>query len=58
MIENSKQNCGQPPITKLIHNNRSYTENANISYQLNTHSTNVGRELTDKLPTADENANQ
>ena len=58
MIVNSKRNCAQPPVTKLIHNNRSYTEKASIAHQLNTHFINVGRELADKLPITNENVNQ
>ena len=58
MIVNSKRNCAQPPVTKLIHNNRSYTEKASIAHQLNTHFINVGRELADKLPMTNENVNQ
>ena len=46
------------PVTKLIHNNRSYTEKASIAHQLNTHFINVGRELADKLPMTNENVNQ
>ena len=37
MIVNSKRNCAQPLVTKLIHNNRSYTEKASTAHQLNTH---------------------
>ena len=58
MIVNSKRNCAQPPVTKLIHNNRSYTKKASIAHQLNTHFINVGRELADKLPVTNENVNQ
>ena len=58
MIVNYKRNCGHPRITKLIHKNRCYTEKADIAHQLNTHFTNVGRELEVKLPTSNENANQ
>jgi len=58
MIVNSKRNLGQPLVTKLIHDDRSYTEKASIAYQLNTHFINVGRELADKLPTTNENVNQ
>lgn len=58
MIANSKRNRGQPSITKLIHNNRSSAEKANIVHQLNTHFINVGRELADRLPTTNENVNQ
>ena len=36
MIVNSKRNCAQPPVTKLIHTNRSYTKKASIAQQLNT----------------------
>ena len=57
MIVNNKRNCGHPRITKLIHKNRCYTEKADIAHQLNTHFTNVGRELEIKLPTSNENAN-
>ena len=57
MIVNSKRSCGQPLITKLIHNNRSYTGKANIAHQLNTHFINVGHELADKLPISNENVN-
>ena len=58
MIVNNKRNCGQPRISKLIHKNRCYTEKADIAHQLNTHFTNVGHELAEKLPTNNENANQ
>ena len=59
MIVNSNRNCGQPLVTKLIHNNSSYTEKASIAYQLiYTHFINVGRELADKLPTTNENVNE
>ena len=50
MIVNCKRSCGQPLVTKLIHNNRSYTGKASIAHQLNTHFINVGHELADKLP--------
>jgi len=58
MIANSKRNCGQPLVTKLIHNNRSCIENPSIAHQLNSHFINVGREIADKLPTTNENVNQ
>ena len=59
IIVNSKRNCAQPLVTKLIHNNRSYTGKASIAHQLrNTHFINVGRELADKLPMTNENVNQ
>ena len=50
MIINRKKGCGQPPITKLIHKNRCYTDKASIAHQLNTHFINIGCELADKLP--------
>ena len=58
MIVKSKINCGQPPITKLIYNNRSYTEKASIAHQINTHFIKVGRELPNRLPKTIENVNQ
>ena len=58
MIVNSKRNCGQPLVTKLIVNNRSFTETGSIAHQLNTHFINVGRELADKLLITNENVNQ
>ena len=58
IIVNSKRNCAQPLVTKLIHNNTSYTEKASIAHQLNAHFINVGRKLADKLPVTNEYVNQ
>ena len=50
MIINRKKGCGQPPIRKLIHKNRCYTDKVSIVHQLFTHFINIGCELADKLP--------
>ena len=40
---------GQPPISKIIHKNRLYTNQAEIADQLNKHFVNMGPNLAIKI---------
>lgn len=53
MIINRTESCGQPPITKLIHKNRCYTDKASIAH---TYKVNIGFELANKLPPNNDDA--
>lgn len=51
LLFNRKQSATQQQkITKLIYNNKSYTDKNSIANQLNSYFVNVGRKLTEKLP--------
>ena len=58
MLTNRKKSNTQPVITKLLHNNKSYTDRANIAHQLNTYFINVGNNLSENLPQPDISPNE